>query len=130
MAPEPAASTPEPSTEQIVEVVYRFAAELLGAGVAPDEVRRQLVAKGLDEETAAVVVARLAAARREEALRVGSRNMLHGALWAVGGLVVTIVTMAAAAGGGTYVVAWGAIVLGAVQFGRGWHQRWKALTPD
>lgn len=47
------------------------------------------------------------------------QDMLAGAMWCIGGIVVTAVTYAGASGGGTYVVAWGAIVFGAVQFFRG-----------
>lgn len=46
----------------------------------------------------------------------GTKNMGMGALWAIGGTVVTVVTLSAASGGGTYVVAYGAIGIGAIQF--------------
>jgi hypothetical protein len=45
--------------------------------------------------------------------------MLHGAMWCVGGLVVTGITFAMASGGGIYVVAYGAIIFGAIQFLKG-----------
>jgi hypothetical protein len=50
--------------------------------------------------------------------------MIFGGLWCVGGILVTAVTFAGAAGagGGTYVVAWGAILFGAIQFFRGMSQ--------
>lgn len=48
-----------------------------------------------------------------------ARNMLVGALWCIGGIVVTAVTYSAAANGGTYVVTWGAIVFGGLQFLKG-----------
>jgi len=46
----------------------------------------------------------------------GSKNMLIGALWAIGGTLVTVVTYSAASGGGTYVVTYGAIAVGGIQF--------------
>ena len=46
----------------------------------------------------------------------GTKNMGMGALWAIGGTVVTVVTLSSASAGGTYVVAYGAIGVGAVQF--------------
>lgn len=49
----------------------------------------------------------------------GGRNMLIGACWCIGGIVVTAATYSAAQGDGTYVVAWGAIVFGSIQFLRG-----------
>jgi hypothetical protein len=45
--------------------------------------------------------------------------MLVGGIWCAGGAVVTIITYQAAAAGGTYVVAWGAIIFGGIQFLRG-----------
>ena len=52
---------------------------------------------------------------------MANRNMLVGGLWCAGGIIVTGFTYAAASGrgGGSYVVAWGAIVFGAIQFFRG-----------
>ena len=47
------------------------------------------------------------------------RHMIFGALWTIGGTVITIATFQAAAGGGTYVVAWGAILFGIFDFCRG-----------
>jgi hypothetical protein len=53
---------------------------------------------------------------------VGQRNMLVGALWCIGGTVVTVVTYNIASSspsGGTYFVAWGAIIFGGIQFLKG-----------
>lgn len=47
------------------------------------------------------------------------RNMVVGGLWCGGGLAVTLYTYVAASGGGTYVVAWGAIIFGGWQFVKG-----------
>ncbi|MEE8500243.1 MAG: TerB family tellurite resistance protein [Kiloniellales bacterium] len=46
----------------------------------------------------------------------GVRNMGLGFLWFAGGGLVTLVTYSAASGGGVYVVAYGAIAVGALQF--------------
>jgi len=46
----------------------------------------------------------------------GTTNMAIGGLVFVGGSFVTLVTMSAASGGGRYIVAWGAIAFGAIQF--------------
>lgn len=53
--------------------------------------------------------------------RQGGKVMLFGALWCIGGIVVTAVTYQAASssGGGTYFVAYGAIIFGAIQFFKG-----------
>ena len=51
-----------------------------------------------------------------------ARHMGYGLLWAIGGTVVTAVTYSAAASspsGGTYFVAYGAIIYGVIDFFRG-----------
>lgn len=47
------------------------------------------------------------------------RNMWVGGAWCAGGIAVTAYTYTAASGGGTYVVAWGAIIFGGFQFLKG-----------
>jgi len=43
-----------------------------------------------------------------------------GALWCIGGLIVTAVSYSAVKdSGGTYIVAWGAVVFGGWQFLKG-----------
>jgi hypothetical protein len=52
----------------------------------------------------------------------GERLVLYGVLWFVGGVAVTLISYAAAVSspfGGHYVIAYGAIILGIVQFFRG-----------
>jgi hypothetical protein len=56
---------------------------------------------------------------------VGQKNMLIGALWCIGGTVVTVATYnlaTSSASGGTYFVAWGAILFGGIQFIKGLFQ--------
>jgi hypothetical protein len=119
-ATEPA----ELTTDQVVEAVYRFAAEQMRDGVPPARVERSLVEKGLSPEAAAIVVRNLGQAMAKARQDAAQQNILHGALWCIAGIVVTAATYTAAAsgGGGTYVVAWGAIIFGAIQFFRGLSQ--------
>lgn len=54
-----------------------------------------------------------------------NKNMVVGALWCIIGIVVTVVTYLAAASsptGGRYLIAWGAILFGGIQFLRGLFQ--------
>ena len=54
------------------------------------------------------------------------RNVIVGALWCIGGIVVTAVTYNAVKDtGGTYFVAYGAILFGGVQFLKGLFQLGK-----
>jgi hypothetical protein len=88
-------------------------------GQSSRTIEAMLVEKGLDQPSAAAVVANLTKIRSEAFHAAGKKNMLYGALWCIGGAVVTAVTYGAASGGGHDVVAWGAIVFGAIQFFRG-----------
>jgi hypothetical protein len=112
--------TTETDTQANVDRVYAFAAnQLVNEKKSPEETKKLLVENGLDEESANVVITKL----QEEIITAkkdnGHKDMLVGALWCVGGIVVTAVTYSAASGGGTYVVAYGAIIFGAIQFFRG-----------
>jgi hypothetical protein len=60
---------------------------------------------------AALLAAKVAAVQES-----GRKNMLFGALWFFGGLLVTILSFAAASGGGPYRIFIVAILTGAVQF--------------
>ena len=54
---------------------------------------------------------------------IGQRNMAVGALWCIGGLVVTAATYSSAASsGGSYIVAWGPVLFGGWQFLKGFFQ--------
>ena len=62
---------------------------------------------------------------RETKLAAAQKNMLVGGLWCIGGIVVTAMTYQAAVSspsGGTYFVAWGAILFGGIQFLKGLFQ--------
>jgi hypothetical protein len=50
--------------------------------------------------------------------------MLFGVLWCVGGIAATAFSYSTSKSGGFYVVTWGAVVGGALQFFRGVQQRW------
>lgn len=116
----------EQSQDDVVRAIYAYAAEQMRNGVADDKIKASLIERGLNEETAAAVVNNLAATRRDQRRDAGSKNMLYGALWAIGGTAVTVATYSAAQGGGTYVVAWGAILFGAIQFLQGIYQSTSA----
>lgn len=111
-----------PTPEELVEQIYGFAADHIAAGKSPSEVERLLVEQGLDAQSASTVVSNLVQARSQAYRSAGTRNMLIGALFCVGGILVTVISYNAAAnnaGGGRYVVAWGAVIFGAIQFFRG-----------
>lgn len=131
--PPPAAGTPEapfdlpadppgPSalaSPEIAQEVYTHALDALRAGVPIPEIESSLVRAGLTPAEAAETVATLARLRIEALKEQARKNMLFGALWRGGGALVTFASFAAAEGGGGFVLAWGAILYGAIQFFRG-----------
>jgi hypothetical protein len=108
-------------TDQAVQQIYDFAATLMRAGNKDKVVVAQLVERGLSEEQANIVVKNLKQARSKAYTQAGMRDMAIGAVICIIGIVVTVGTLSAARsnGGGSYVVAWGAILFGAAQFLRG-----------
>lgn len=106
----------EQTQEEFVQAVYQHAADLMKKGAKNEAVVSNLIEQGLDEESANTVVNNLIEVRNKQKKEQGKKNMLFGALWGVGGIIVTAATYGAASAGGHYVVAWGAIVFGVIQF--------------
>lgn len=110
--------------QEIVNKIYGFTADMLyNQKKSIEETKAALIENGLRAEDADVVIANLQNQYKQEKREAGNKNMLYGALWCVGGLLVTILTYSAASDGGTYVVAWGAVIFGAIQFFKGLFQR-------
>jgi hypothetical protein len=112
----------EPSVEQRVQAVYEYAASMVKAGKSREEIHADLASKGLSQESVTIVVNNIFDLRSKALQKAGKKNMLYGALWCIGGILVTAFTYQAAASsptGGHYIVAWGAIIFGAIQFFRG-----------
>jgi hypothetical protein len=90
-------------------------------GVALPELQKALKERGVDAKAAKTVAVDMEKARIRAMQEAGRRNIFHGLCWCAGGLALTIFTheAAAAAGGGPFVLAWGAILFGGIQFLRG-----------
>jgi hypothetical protein len=113
-------------TRRVVAALLSYANRLLNEGKTSDEVERELMAKGLDRGPASAIVQRAVSDRNHQTFardRASSGdaggNIALGAVICVVGILVTVVTYSAASGGGTYVVAWGAIVFGAIRIFKG-----------
>jgi len=100
-----------PISEVKLDKAYNRAAQLMVSGRTAPEVEMILVNEGLDGNTARVVVntieEQISAAKKSKA----QKDMLYGALWCVGGLILTLAHIG--------FIFWGAIVFGGVQFFRG-----------
>ncbi len=105
--------------QAIVEEIYNYAAQqLFEYNRSQQDVINLLMDRGLSYSDAKIVISNLLEQMAEERKSSRKKNMIFGLLWFVGGLAVTIFTYNAASEGGTYVVAWGAMLWGIIQFFR------------
>lgn len=112
--------------QEMVNRIYGFTADMLYTQkMGVDKTRSVLIEKGLRPEDADTVIDNLQNQYKQEKKEVGNKNMLYGSLWCIGGLLVTFLTYSAASDGGTYVIAWGAVIFGAIQFFKGLYQRFS-----
>jgi hypothetical protein len=111
----------EPTPKQTAEAVYGTAAEQMLQRSDPSEIRANLTQQGLDAGAVATVVAQLKHERAQARRVATQKNMFYGAFWCVGGIAVTVLShqFAAGTGGGKFILAWGTVLFGAIQFLRG-----------
>jgi alcohol dehydrogenase class IV len=95
-----------------VNEIYQYAANMLvHENKSPLEVQNALIAQGLPEETAATVVENLENQIHDAHKEAARKDMLYGALWCVGGTVLTLANVG--------FIFWGAILFGGIQFLKG-----------
>lgn len=109
----------EQSTQDAMQTLFNFAAEKMVAGQSNGQVIQDLIEIGVEREMAENIVNELDKVRRDANRKEGYKSMALGALIGIIGLVITIATMA---GGGGGIIAYGAIIVGAIQFFRGVYQ--------
>ena len=100
--------------QQAIDSVYNFAAQLVGDGHSKQQVADALMQEGVDSEAAHAVARNIWQMKKSAVRKAGLKHVVIGGLWFVGGLAVTIGTMAASDGGG-FVVAYGAVIIGGLQ---------------
>jgi hypothetical protein len=114
--------------EKAIESLSKAVAKELAEGKNKGKIVRSLEKQGWPRESAVQLVGNVERAAEEykrspEGRRAMAekykRHMLYGILWAVGGIIVTAITYNTASPGGTYIIAWGAILFGIVDFLRG-----------
>ena len=112
----------EPTGEEAIQALALHVAGRIKAGLDQEVIVAELIATGLDRESATHLVREVSfahSAAHRKARERGQSNMTKGALWFIGGSVVTLITLA---DGGYFVMAYGAIIGGAIQFLLGWRQ--------
>lgn len=112
-----------PDQQKAIDDLAQAVAHDLATGRAPALIAQDLVNQGWPPADAHGFVTRMQQAvqqyRNSALASAYAKHMAYGALWAIGGTVVTAITYEAASNGGTYVVAWGAILFGIIDFFRG-----------
>lgn len=105
--------------QQAVDALYMYAAQQMQSGVSARRLEDDLKQRGLPQDVASAVVRNLKNARTSALREAGVRDLGIGFLLMVVGCGITYATFSAAEGGGTYVVLWGLIFIGAAQVLRG-----------
>lgn len=106
--------------ETIIQQVYDYTAKRLAQDNASEEtVKKELCEQGINEDDAQIVIANVVKQIKEARLKHAKDDMKYGAIWCIGGLIVTGVTYMLAENGGSYIVTWGAILWGGWQYLRG-----------
>ena len=131
------ASQKQPTQQEVVQAIFGYAMELKASGLTKWQIEAKLVEKGLDREAASTVSNKIfnpmpnfasnsrgqmkfTPAVSRNSGSSGFTNMLIGGSIALVGLAITIGTYSAASeGGGRYVVWWGAVIFGGIQFLKG-----------
>lgn len=111
-----------------MSIAHQQALKLIEDGLSPADVERELVAQGTAPAQARDVVASLADYAQAQSYAqaqagggsgAGGADVVVGALFLFGGLILTLITFAAASGGGTYVLAWGPMLYGGLRLVKG-----------
>jgi hypothetical protein len=128
---------PEEDMQRVTNELIGYTIQELGRGRHPAHLEAELTDRGLGRPAAVAIVERALAERSrvQEAQRndpifaamhkgvrqgsAGSADMVLGALICLGGILISTISYSAASGGGTYVVATGAIVFGMIRFFKG-----------
>lgn len=124
--PAPPPSPEVPSHQRPPEDLHQAVFRDLESGKSQKEIVKQLTRQGWSKEAAQQFVGNVAweldeyfksPAGRAALARKYRGRMIRGLLWTIAGIVVTAVTYSMAAeSGGTYIICWGAVLFGIIDF--------------
>lgn len=113
----------EYTTNEIVQAFFIRTINFLNEGKSKEEIVNEFVKIGLDKDNAQLIVDKVIQSIQTEAKkRAGKKNMRIGAIVCIIGSLVTLISFLQANEGETYIIAWGAIIFGFIQFVKGWLQ--------
>lgn len=103
---------PTENHQEVVDQIYQYAANMMANQQKNAyEVKTALMAQGLNEEAATIVVENVEKQIKSAQKSKANKDMIYGALWCIGGTVGTLAN--------TGFIFWGAILFGGIQFFRG-----------
>ena len=107
-------------SEQEIQNIYDYAVMLIGNGQSNAEVSSMMISRGIASADSLVITVSIRQQIAQSKVDMANKNIRNGALWCVGGLLVTGISYAAVSeGGGSYMMCWGAVIFGGIQFFRG-----------
>lgn len=95
--------------EVLVNLLVEKGMSKSGANALANTIANGYVADGQEHDSRTI----------EDADDKGTKDMILGALWCVGGAVATVISYSSASAGGHYYIWWGAILFGGIQFLKG-----------
>ncbi len=100
--------------EKVIQELIGLTAHLMAKKTSRKKISLALMERGASESVATEIIRVVDNARREAKRKQGAEDMQRGFWILVGGLVITGITygIASGSGGGTYIVASGAMLVG------------------
>jgi hypothetical protein len=115
------------ASTEFTNSLWNYAFDEKKDGKTDKEIITGLMEKGVDEEHSLLIVKSLEN-KAKELVKAFDNQMLIGGLICGAGIVITVLTISAAQNGGSYVVAWGAIIFGAIRLFKGMSNKDKYKT--
>ncbi|WP_353329581.1 hypothetical protein [Bacteroides sedimenti] len=109
----------EQENEECVLQFYDYAIYLIqDEKKSADETIAILISMGLKNENATMIVNSIQKSIREKREKIARKYMIRGALWCIGGLLITGLAYMAAANHGreSYTFCWVALIIGGLYF--------------
>ena len=110
---------PVSERELLKRKIIAKARESRAKGATLGEIETGLINEGLDAEMVKQIMEQVPMEEVEPVSESDNREMRHALYWLVGGILITVVTYSMASssgGGGTYLIAWGPMLVGGIRF--------------
>ena len=109
------ATIEEAKQQEYAASIWTYCFDAKSEGKTDDEIFPGLMEMGLSDEQSSIVINSIESHAKEIEKNYDSEMLTGGAI-AIIGILVTAMTYSNALSGGTYVIAWGAIIFGGIRF--------------